>query len=63
MKGKLGKAVAAYFLFKEGMMKHGADGVLLDEAFIDYINDNMTLDESMQIKSLMSQYVLLEKVK
>ena len=63
MKGKLGKAVAAYFLFKEGMTKHGADGALLDEAFIDYINDNMTLDESMQIKSLMSQYVLLEKVK
>ena len=63
MKGKLGKAVAAYFLFKEGMMKHGADGVLLDEAFIDYINDNMTLDESMQVKSLMAQHVLLEKVK
>ena len=63
MKGKLGKAVAAYFLFKEGMMKHGADGVLLDEAFIKYINDTMTLDESMQVKSLMAQHVLLEKVK
>jgi hypothetical protein len=63
MKGKLGKAVAAYFLFKEGMMKHGADGVLLDEAFIEYINDTMTLDESMQVKVLMAQHVLLEKVK
>ena len=63
MKGKLGKAVAAYFLFKEGMVKHGADGDILDEAFITYINDNMTLTESMQIKSLMNQHILLEKVK
>jgi hypothetical protein len=63
MKGKLGKAVAAYFLFKEGMEKHGADGELLDEEFIDYINDNMTLSESMQVKILMNQHILLEKVK
>ena len=63
MKGKLGKAVAAYFLFKEGMEKHGANGELLDEGFLDYINDNMTLTESMQIKSLMNQHILLEKVK
>ena len=63
MKGKLGKAVAAYFLFKEGMEKHGADGKLLDEGFIDYINDNMTMKESMQIKTLMNQHILLEKVK
>ena len=63
MKGKLGKAVAAYFLFKEGMEKHGADGKLLDEEFIDYINDNMTMKESMQIKTLMNQHILLEKVK
>jgi hypothetical protein len=63
MKGKLGKAVAAYFLFKEGMEKHGADGKLLDEGFIDYINDNMTLSESMQVKALMNQHILLEKVK
>jgi len=63
MKGKLGKAVAAYFLFKEGMEKHGADGKLLDEGFIDYINDNMTMTESMQIKTLMNQHILLEKVK
>jgi hypothetical protein len=45
------------------MTKHGADGVLLDEAFIEYINDTMTLDESMQVKVLMAQHVLLEKVK
>ena len=63
MKGKLGKAVAAYFLFKEGMEKHGADGKLLDEGFIDYINDNMTMKESMQIKTLMNQHILLENVK
>jgi hypothetical protein len=63
MKGKLGKAVAAYFLFKEGMEKHGANGELLDEGFIDYINDNMTLTESMQVKALMNQHTLLEKVK
>tara|TARA_B100000953_G_scaffold131848_1_gene108903 strand:+ start:675 stop:1139 length:465 start_codon:yes stop_codon:yes gene_type:complete len=63
MKGKLGKAVAAYFLFKEGMVKHGADGNVLDEAFIEYINDNMTLEESIQINALMKQHVILEKVK
>ena len=63
MRGKLGKAVAAYFLFKEGMLKHGANGELLDEGFIDYINDNMTLVESMQVKILMNQHILLEKVK
>jgi hypothetical protein len=63
MKGKLGKAVAAYFLFKEGMEKHGANGEVLDEGFLDYINDNMTLTESMQIKTLMKQHILLEKVK
>jgi hypothetical protein len=63
MKGKLGKAVAAYFLFKEGMEKHGANGELLDEGFIEYINDNMTLSESMQVKALMNQHILLEKVK
>ena len=63
MKGKLGKAVAAYFLFKEGMEKHGANGELLDEGFIEYVNDNMTLTESMQIKALMKQHILFEKVK
>ena len=63
MGNKLSKAVAAYFLFKEGMEKHGANGELLDEGFIEYINDNMTLSESMQIKVLMKQHILLEKVK
>jgi len=63
MGNKLGKAVAAYFLFKEGMEKHGANGPLLDEAFIKYINDNMTLEESIQVKVLMEQHILLEKVK
>lgn len=63
MKGKLGKAVAAYFLFKEGMMMHGANGDMLDEAFLHHINDIMSLDESLQVKALMQQHVLLEKVK
>ena len=63
MGNKLSKAVAAYFLFKEGMEKHGADGKLLDERFIEYVNDNMTLNESIQIKVLMNQHILLEKVK
>ena len=63
MKGKLGKAVAAYFLFKEAMTKHGANGDMLDEAFIHHINDIMSLDESLQVKALMSQHVLLEKLK
>ena len=63
MKGKLGKAVAAYFLFKESMMMHGANGDMLDEAFIHHINDIMSLDESLQVKALMQQHVLLESVK
>jgi hypothetical protein len=63
MKSKIGKAVAAYFLFKEGMVKHGANGELLDEAFMEYINDTMSLEESIQIGVLMKQYILLEKVK
>ena len=63
MKGKLGKAVAAYFLFKEAMMMHGANGDMLDEAFIHHINDIMSLDESLQVKALMQQHVLLESVK
>jgi len=63
MKSKFGKAVAAYFLFKEGMVKHGANGELLDEAFMEYINDTMSLKESIQIGVLMKQYILLEKVK
>ena len=32
-------------------------------AYIEYVNDNMTLTESMQIKTLMKQHILLEKVK
>ena len=63
MKGKLGKAVAAYFLFKESMLQHGANGDLLDEAFIHHVNDIMSLDESLQVKALMQQHVLLEKLK
>jgi hypothetical protein len=63
MSGKLGKAVAAYFLFKEHMINHGADGDMLDETFIGYINDNMSMSESIQIKALMEQHILLEKVK
>ena len=63
MKGKLGKAVAAYFLFKESMVMHGANGDLLDEAFVHHVNDIMSLDESLQIKALMQQHVLLEKLK
>jgi len=63
MKGKLGKAVAAYFLFKESMVMHGANGDLLDEAFVHHVNDIMSLDESLQVKALMQQHVLLEKLK
>ncbi len=63
MKSKFGKAVAAYFLFKEGMVKHGANGELLDEAFMEYINDTMSLEESIQIGVLMKRHILLEKVK
>ncbi len=63
MKGKLGKAVAAYFLFKEEMEKHGANGDLLDEAFEEHINNIMTLEESVQMKHLMNQHLIMEKVK
>jgi len=65
MGNKLGKAVAAYFLFKEEMQKApiGANGDILDEEFIKYVNENMSLDESIQVKVLMKQHILLEKVK
>jgi|TARA_B110000495_G_C22944380_1_gene552766 hypothetical protein len=63
MKGKLGKAVAAYFLFKEEMIKHGANGEMLDEAFKEHCKDIMSLQETIQINVLMSQHILLEKVK
>jgi len=63
MKSKLGKAAAAYFLFKEELVKHGTDAEALDEAFLDYCNDNMTLSESMQMEQLLSQHILLENVK
>ena len=63
MKGKLGKAVAAYFLFKEHCTKHGlVEGDLLDEEFMNYINDTMNVHESMQVKYLMEQHLLMEKV-
>ena len=65
MGNKLGKAVAAYFLFKEEMQKPplGADGEKLDEEVINYINENMSLDDSVQVKVLMKQHILFEKVK
>jgi hypothetical protein len=63
MKSKLGKAVAAYFLFKESMVKHGTNGEMLDEAFIEYCNESMSLNESIQIETLMKQHMLVENIK
>lgn len=63
MKSKLGKAVTAYFLFKEELIKHGANGKLLDEAFINHCNDTLTLTESMQMAQLMHTRMLLENLK
>lgn len=63
MKSKLGKAVAAYFLFKEHCVKMGADGEMLDEAFKKHISETHSLSESMQVEVLMEQAVLLENVK
>jgi len=63
MSSKLGKAVAAYFLFKEEVVKHGANGDMLDEAFIEHINNTMTLSESTRIHSLMKQHILLENIR
>jgi hypothetical protein len=63
MKSKLGKAVAAYFLFKEQMVKHGTNGEMLDEAFIEYCNESMPLNESMQIDTLMKQHMLVENIR
>jgi hypothetical protein len=63
MKSKLGKAAAAYFLFKEHMVKHGTNGEMLDEAFVDYCNDSLPLSESIQIEQLMKQHTLLENIK
>ena len=63
MKGKLGKAAAAYFLFREEMCKHGANGEMRDEAFVEHCNNIMTLTESLQMKALMENHVLLENLK
>jgi len=63
MKSKLGKAAAAYFLFKEHLVKHGANGEMLDEAFVDYCNDTLPLNEAMQMEMIMSQHILLEGIK
>jgi hypothetical protein len=63
MKSKLGKAAAAYFLFKEELIKHGTNSEALDEAFLDYCNDSLTLSESMQMETIMSNHMLLENIK
>jgi hypothetical protein len=63
MKSKLGKAAAAYFLFKEHLVKHGANGEMLDEAFVNYCNDTLPLNEAMQMEMIMSQHILLEGIK
>ena len=63
MKSKLGKAAAAYFLFKEELVKHGTNAEALDEAFLDYCNDSLTLSESMQMETIMSNHMLLENIK
>lgn len=63
MKSKLGKAAAAYFLFKEEIVKHGTNAEALDEAFLEYCNDSMTLNESMQMETIMNNHMLLENIK
>jgi hypothetical protein len=63
MKSKLGKAAAAYFLFKEELVKHGTNAEALDEAFLEYCNDSMSLTESMQMETIMSNHMLLENIK
>lgn len=55
MKSKLGKAVAAYFLFKEEVCKHGANGKMLDKTFVRHVQKTMDLNESVQIELLMKQ--------
>lgn len=63
MESKLGKAAAAYFLFKEEMVRHGTNAEKLDEAFIDYCNENISLNESIQMEQLIKQHTLLENIK
>ncbi len=63
MKSTLGKAAAAYFLFKEEMVKHGTNAEALDEVFLEYCNDTLSLTESMQMEQLMHQHMLLENIK
>lgn len=62
MKSKLGKAAAAYFLFKEELVKHGTNAEMLDEAFIDYCNDTMPLNEAMQMRTILDNHLMLNEV-
>jgi hypothetical protein len=63
MKSKLGKGVAAYWLFKEEIVKHGTNSSALDEAFIEHCNENMSLSDSIQIEALMNQHMMVENIK
>jgi hypothetical protein len=64
MKGKFGKAVAAYFLFKEHAKDQGlTDTTALDEAFLEHVNKTMTMVESTSITILLIQNNLMENKK
>lgn len=67
MKGKFGKAVAAYFLFKEHAKEQGLtdDEQLqaLDEAFLEHVNRTMNMVESTSITILLIQNNLMENKK
>jgi hypothetical protein len=45
------------------LVKHGANGEMLDEAFVNYCNDTLPLNEAMQMEMIMSQHILLEGIK
>lgn len=63
MKSKLGKAMTAYWLFREEVIMHGANGPMLDEALLEYCNSNLSLNESIQMKSLLANKMLIESIK
>jgi len=63
MKSKLGKAAAAYFLFKEEVVKHGANPEKLDEVFVEYCGQHLTLNESLQMEQLLRQHIIMESIK
>jgi hypothetical protein len=64
MKGKLGKAAAAYFLFREHARSEGIEDMTnLDEAFLEHVNKTMTMVESTSITISLIQNNLMENKK